>query len=108
MTRWYVLDRAGHPQPVPSGRDVVYWMSGRNSTIAETEVDGIIVSTYFTGLDLSQSETGPPELWETRIFRGLPGHQKVVHHYTSRASALAGHESVVEFVRREVMKRRAG
>lgn len=59
-----------------------------------------MISTVFLALDHNHMPSGPPVLWETMIFPTEDSQQTCdfQQRYTSRASAVAGHQCVVEAV----------
>src|SRR5690606_31539414 len=63
----YRLDAAGRPVPEPDLLAWGRWMEGADRTVARDEVNGILVSTVFLGLDHAFFG-GPPLLWETMAF----------------------------------------
>lgn len=105
MPGYYVLDDDGNPVEVD---DVLAWghwferATRDRSRIVAADRDegaapgGVLVSTVFLGLDHAFGG-GPPVLWESLVFGGaLDGEMA---RYTSRAAALAGHQSLCERVR---------
>jgi hypothetical protein len=65
--------------------------------VARTEVtEGVEVSTVFLGIDHAVMG-GPPELFETMVFRAAGGEE--CWRYTTHAQALAGHDQVVAALR---------
>jgi hypothetical protein len=86
----YVLDKNGNPVHEP---DMVkfgaFIASDAKCLKQDTLPDGICVSTVFAGVDY----LSPPRLWETVIFGGA--HDGYQRRYSTRESALAGHDSAL-------------
>jgi hypothetical protein len=103
----YVLDSDGNPRLEPDLLTWAMWLEHAQRQIAYTELpQGVKVSTIFIGLDYGWDEAGPPVLWETMAFDG-PFPQKM-NRYTSRELALAGHEAMVEEVKRSMAGQKEG
>lgn len=105
MTRLYILDSEGNPQPcdssIPNPLQVWgRWHESSNRRVALTKISpAVTVSTVFLGIDQRLEADGPPLLWETMIFGGE--HDQYQERYVSRAEALEGHESAVEMIKDE-------
>jgi hypothetical protein len=86
----YVLDQNGIPVHEPN---MVTWgaflASDAKCLKQDILSDGTCVSTIFIGIDYRS----PPRLWETAIFGGP--HDDYQDRYTSRESALVGHEKAL-------------
>lgn len=70
---FYVLNDKGEPVPEPSLRKWAQANFGINRHVGTDIIDGVMVSTIFTGMDVSSafSLSGKnPVLWETMIFPG--------------------------------------
>jgi hypothetical protein len=68
--RNYVLD--GHvPIPCDDFMTWAVWFEVANRRVAATKVRGLVVSTVFVGIDAAYA--GPPQLFETMLFRGGRG-----------------------------------
>lgn len=85
-------DREGRPI------DLAAWVSLSHDDyrkVARDELDGWLISTIWTGLDLSGQ---PPLIFETMIFKpdGSPCYQE---RWPTEAAALAGHDQAVAAVR---------
>lgn len=69
---------------------------GDKGIVDRTDVDGLLVSTVFLGIDHNFSGTGPPLVYETMVFGNASSFDEwEVHRYCTRAEALAGHNKVV-------------
>jgi hypothetical protein len=98
MSRFNYILKDGVPIRTP---DILTWgrwyeSADEERRVARDEIDGVLVSTVFLGLDHSFDMGGPPVLWETMIF-GLD--EEYCERYTSREDAEAGHAQAVEMVR---------
>jgi len=71
------------------------WIEKSERTLARSDVNGIIISTVFLGLDHNFSGSKLPVLWETMCF-GLEVDQDECRRYTSRDDALCGHQEFVQ------------
>lgn len=123
----YVLNEAGEPVEVEDVLKWAAWMASADRKVAKDEVLGAEVSTVFLGISTCSNlmnsdwdmnylfETmvftdGNKELQEllaksagediTSIFAKFLGGYDVQRRYRTRTEALAGHASMVEFVRR--------
>lgn len=79
------------------------WMERANRIVARTEIDDILISTVFLGIDHAWGG-GPPVLWETMVFGGPL--DDYTARYTNRAAALANHHQMVMAVRYSLEKTR--
>lgn len=71
-----------------------------NRIIAKDDIEGVMVSTVFLGIDYNYSGSGAPILWETMVFGGhLSGE---LWRYDSRKEALFGHHTVVKMIKEKV------
>lgn len=75
------------------------WYQGANRTIAWTEVDDVIISTVFFGLDFSFGIENVPELFETMILGGELDGEKIRCATWEQAEEL--HERFVKRARTE-------
>ena len=91
----YILDENGEPKEV-SMEEWGYWMETAQRHVAEDDIGDVWVSTVFLGLDRNFGAEGPPVLWETMIFGGE--HNDYQDRYTSRESALEGHQRALRMV----------
>lgn len=66
MGRYYVLN--GKKVEPATLFDWAVFMGHADRSVAQTIVQGFIVSTVFLGLDHRFSGEGPPILWETMVF----------------------------------------
>ncbi len=100
----YILDKNGKPVPEPDLMKWAKWLERSNRILARTPIGKVVVSTVFLGLDHSFFEK-KPVLWETMIFgsklKGLVDYQV---RYTSRNSAIKGHEDAVKFAKNMLKK----
>lgn len=107
MSLYFTLD--DDLKPVPSDGES-YWdwfrsmpessgwytkKTGIGFKVADTNVDGIRVSTVYLGLDHSYGGGSGPLLWETMIFPG-EGFQE---RYASHDEAIERHRELVETIR---------
>lgn len=86
------IDIGGYPEL----RGLVKWAENFEKTdrkIARAELDGVLVSTVFLGMDHAYGD-GPPHWFETMIFGGE--HDSFCERYSTYDDALAGHARVVE------------
>jgi len=94
----YVLNANGKPVPEPDMMKWAIWYEdAKERIIAKTELDGVLISTIFLGLDHNFSENGPPVLWETMVFGG-PLNRDASRCAGSREQAEAMHQEFVERV----------
>jgi hypothetical protein len=68
MSRFNYILKDGVPIRTP---DILTWgrwyeSADEERRVARDEIDGVLVSTVFLGLDHSFEMGGPPVLWETR------------------------------------------
>jgi hypothetical protein len=104
----FVLDATGEPLAVDDVRAWGMWYesAGVSRIVEQTHVEQYFVSTVFLGID-HQWGDGLPLLWETMVFddsrAGMDKRLDVdCHRYSSRADALAGHQTTVQLVRLHV------
>lgn len=97
VIRWYSLDEHGEPVWIDRA-DTHEAFGDPRRLVAQQMLGDVRVSTVFLVLDHS-SDDGDPVLWETMIFGGK--HDGYQERYTSRAAALAGHETAVNLVLNE-------
>ena len=76
------------------------WYRGANRTIACTEINNVIVSTVFFGLDFAWGEENVPELFETMILGGELDGEKIRSATWEQAEQL--HERYTTMVRAEM------
>lgn len=94
MSGKYILDEHGNPVPCDDVITWAKWFEQKDSRrVAETDVNGVRVSTVFLGIDHDFGDMGAPVLWETMIFGGP--HDQYQARYTSHDAAKAGHELAV-------------
>lgn len=90
----YILADDGEAVPVPcDDREVWGRRFACDRGVALTTIGELIVSTVFLAMDHGIG-VGPPELFETMIFRGELGENPLAYQvrYATRAEALQGHE----------------
>ena len=102
MSDYFVLDN--HTPVRVDSMAWALWFETADRVVAQTDVplaSGSFarVSTVFLGLDHSFSHAGPPVLWETMIFWTDHELDQYQERYTSKADALAGHETACQLVR---------
>lgn len=102
MGERYILDDAGNPVAEPDLMKWAQWMEEGNRRVALTEEGDWRVSTVFLALDHNFAGRGEPVLWETMVFGGPLADE--MDRYTSRESAVDGHEKMVARVRDAVAK----
>lgn len=95
MFRHYILD--GHT-PVPCDDLLAWaqWMSEAGLTngcrVARTEIDGVVVSTVFLGLDHRFLGGSPPLLFESMAFGGVLDQEQ--DRYSTWIEAKVGHAAM--------------
>jgi hypothetical protein len=93
---YFVFDEQGEPLPVSTFEEWARWCERTDRGVARTVVTSeVVVLTTFNGVD--EVESGPPLLFDTRVFGGLLDGEDV--QYPTRAEALAGHARLVEWCR---------
>lgn len=93
----YILDDTGKPVQVDDILTWARWFATNKRHVAETELDGVRISTVFLGIDHNFGSSGAPVLWETMIFGGP--HDGYQDRYTSVEAARTGHELAVHIAR---------
>jgi len=100
MLGYFILEGR---KPVPC-KDLSEWASSisqqESRRVGLTTIDDIEVSTVFMGLDHNYSNSGPPILFETMVFRGLNSGD--CYRYRTWEEAEAGHAEVVSMIFKEV------
>lgn len=94
----YIL-RGKEPVPCPRLSRWVRWFENERGYVGRDEVDGILVSTVFLGLDHSLGFSGgrSPVLFETMVFGGA--HDQEQFRYNTWDEARMGHVAIVETLR---------
>ena len=73
------------------------WFGTADRTVAKTEIQGILISTVFLGLDHNWSMSGPPILFETMAFTDYDEAQNLpTRRYATWEEAEVGHMETVE------------
>jgi hypothetical protein len=96
---WYKLDKENNPVICVDMADYAEWLeNNKNQKVVKQEnIDDILVSTVFLGLDHSFSTPwNNPILWETMIFGGE--FDQYQDRYSSYEDALKGHEKAMKLV----------
>lgn len=70
--------------------------------ITQTKVGSYTVSTMWLGLDHDFLGDGPPIIFETMVFGGDNWQPFEQDRYSTQGEALAGHEAIVEKLRRHI------
>jgi len=95
----YILDEHGNPV---QEHDVVNWLNWyaetANRIVARDEIDGVVISTIFLGVDHG---CNGPELFETLVFGGE--HSGAQIRYDTREHALKGHAEAVIIVMKKTL-----
>jgi hypothetical protein len=68
-------------------------------TVRKTEVNGLLVSTVWLGMDHNFSQTGPPLIFETMVF-GNDG-EEYCERYATKTEAKKGHNDAVEWAKNQ-------
>lgn len=69
--------------------------------VARTELDGVLISTVWLGLDHAYGRAlGPPLIYETMIFGGPVDLDEYQERYSTEGAAVTGHDAAVRLVRR--------
>jgi len=94
----YILAEDGKT-PVQT-EDSIRWdqfLKSADRAVRKTDVNGVMVSTVFLGLDHNFYLHGSPILWETVVFGGPL--DQAQERYSSYEDAVEGHEIMVTLVR---------
>lgn len=94
MSRPLYYDRDG--EPITLERWIALVEDADYRRIARTDINGIVVSTVWLGID-HQFGDGPPLIFETMIFGG-PHDEETWRRYDTEANARAGHDDAVAAV----------
>jgi len=95
--RYYILENG----VIKATDDLLEW--GRwfentdNRVIARDEINGVLVSTVFLGIDHNFTGEGPPVLFESMIFEGEFSEEQ--RRYRNMEEALEGHAALVHLVK---------
>lgn len=76
-----------------------YWATDEARRVAEDYIGKLHISTVFLVIDHRHDRGGPPLLFETMVFAGEDGDVDC-RRYCTEAEALAGHEQIVQDIRR--------
>lgn len=79
------------------------WMETGDRVVAQTDIDGVWVSTVFLGMDHNFLELGDPKLFETMVFHDGEGGQ--MQRYFIWPEAEKGHAEIVREI--ELASKRA-
>lgn len=82
------------------------WFETADRRVAETDVDGVRVSTVFLGIDHNFEGEGEPVLFETMTFADRADLNGWQFRYETMGEAEEGHREVVDRVRRVLNMRR--
>lgn len=96
---WYKLDDDNNPVKARDNKDFFDWHDKNINRLCvmRQDIDGIVISTMFLGLDHSYSgDNTKPLLWETMIFKGK--HDQYQERYYTFNDALDGHFKALELV----------
>jgi hypothetical protein len=76
------------------------WMQTANRKVASTEINGMLISTVFLGIDHAFNPGDPSLLFKTMIFadKETP-HREFCRRYSTWAEAQAGHVQACEMVK---------
>ena len=104
MSNYYILDGKIAKQ---CGSLAVWadWMQNSNRGVAYNEIDEIIISTVFFGLNFNYCDDGDPLLFETMVFLppyDLDGLEQ--RRYFTWEEAEAGHREMVEMVKKQKLE----
>jgi hypothetical protein len=90
----YKLDADGRtPVAVPGLMEWARWYESADRTVRKTDVNGVLVSTVFLGIDHRFAGFGPPILFETMIFGGE--HDEHQDRCATWDEAIAQHEAAI-------------
>lgn len=88
----YILD--GHKvMPASDTLEWARWFEKSSRKVAQTDVDGVNVSTVFLGIDHRFGGQGPPIVFETMVFGGPLDQEQ--ERYTTWDEAEQGHAAMV-------------
>jgi hypothetical protein len=76
------------------------WFVAANRVVDHTMVGPFMVSTIFVSIWMGEGDSGLPLLWETMVFKSGAGAISGGDRYSSQADARAGHERIVEMMRK--------
>ena len=87
--------------PVPT--DTATWANSPEAhyRVAETQLEGVWISTVFFGTDMNYAAGGPPLVFETMVFCDegvMPEWQNECDRYSTLEEAKAGHDAMVKRV----------
>ena len=79
------------------------WFETANRTVEKTDIDGIIISTVFLGVDYNFSRYGDPLFFETMVF--LPdGAIGQMARYFTWDEAESGHRKICDIINSDNLK----
>jgi hypothetical protein len=107
MAKYYVLN-GQKPVKVDDPTKWAEWMraSIRDRLVGHNVVNGIMVRTVFTGMDLERHR-GRPYLFESYAWRIGSDAPQFTEHYCSWKTAVAGHQRMVDRVSAEPAEAKA-
>lgn len=70
------------------------WFEDSNRIVVQEDVGGAWVSTVFLGIDHNHTNSGPPLLFETMVFRGDHGGE--MDRYSTWEEAVVGHRRMCD------------
>jgi len=95
----YILLEDGTPKLEEDVMLWAHWFESSSRTVERTKLgDEVEVSTVFLGMDHNFGGKGKPVLWETLVFGGPMDGE--MDRYTSEEEARAGHQRMVERVKK--------
>lgn len=96
----YIFDEHGRPFPCEGARAREFFAVWGHLNVGHDVIDGIIVSTFFIGLDQRRSHDppGPPLIWETWVAQDRARGGSVIEHAptSTYSDALQTHRRIVE------------
>ena len=95
----YILDAIGNPVPEPDVIAWGRWFGTANRHVAQTDINGVHVSTVFLGVDHNFTGHGDPILFETMPFADDSPWDQLCWRHPNRHAALAFHDQLVAAIR---------
>lgn len=104
----YVLDDKGNPKEERNLFKWGAWFENNNNEriVKKTKVGKRTVSTVFLGLDyrFMPKPGDKPILWETMVFKNGEDVDGIQERYTSKISAVRGHNKIVKLLEEKLNK----